>query len=1316
MFHNELSDGDAELLDASDAQTKNSSQMQDSAHCSQLLPSLLLFFLLCLNFILLFWGMGMFDKRSADQSAYRHVSKWFSRSMIYHLPHLSYDGNFTVQYVGHYAQVEFYLRMQGRDFEQQKAKYVVALSGLLKVKAEEITVSAASSSSLDKVKIDLQVRTNHSSSFPSRLMLKNFQTAFSNAGLPSINSTDTFQIVKMGKNEFSGAPITFFRYLFSPTMSSKLGKCFSSPLRSNYEEAQCQYMDVALWCAMWGIVIVPGVLLLMASALFACSRNLSLLPLFCFSEGHMQVGCLDLFTRVPLVVYSPRWQICSSVLYVCLLVFASCISIIGISSSSQLDFSLVELTSSRRQVLDYPLQRLREVSSQTERLKQSFAADLTSRNKTLELMRGYLDGDWNRTSTLVLGLRSKMKRFALLVEGCKESVAADQCIMSNETLWDFRNLCPLTVNQTNGSLTVRKIGNGTILENTNAFIPNPACKNDDNSNRLCPCCRSCEAVIQSIDKVLSSFSIQPSKSSNSFHFYTSDECNSAIAQLSDLLFNQLKLISTWSIEFYQQTQHIFSSEANSRTLRRVIAYAFWGFVFLTIACLYLSLLLGLQALWTLGKVLILLASLFSWVLWGITSVFVVPQEDMCRLLLPPPASTNSSSVFFLTLQLVDNNLRNTISDCALRPSGDMWSLQKMNILGMQRSLSPLQLYSRVSDDVLSTLMIADYLRVIEPELQTVMDMQATGDEFGYSSRYDPSSTRGQAFKLYLDLLQQQISSMQQDVQSLRSSLDSVKLSASQQRYQFDKMALANNEDIQKTISEMMTMGSCESLTLVYNKWYKNLCEGARNSLESVWIACFVLSITLPVTLLFTYHVAKQSTQRSRDAENPLTNLNVMFDFRRYRLSKRFRMAEARLARDKLRGHRMAKGKNLATLKEPESRATINGNVCTVALGEGVDGWGHASNRGRLPKEELELRVFPEHPKQFSRMEQMMLRGRTEELRLFDPLATSQLNRLKLVSPDQGWKMQYDDRTKALRWVKDDSGDEEQESQGFMTENQKNEVKLLIFHPIDDPQQASVIISKFFYKIDVDASGTIDEQELSKALKTLGLLLSPSDIRAVLREADRRQNGLLDHKDFLSFVFMLNRKIADAKRARDAQVAGEGEAQRRQILEQDQDRPSSLGSLSSPSLIAERQDEMEKLEMTKAIIRQRVLSANSSNDHIYKHQIPEVGDLLGHTWDAQFAQDLLLVCKKEEAISVDEFWGWYSTWLKGKGRKESWEEEGDTWRGTSEISFPNYEELQRMRAKKNLEWHRSLSLQVSAVQTSAQGVLDWWQMSTEKTGG
>eukprot|EP00960_Hanusia_phi_P005669 164615-Hanusia_phi.AAC.2 len=1258
--------------------------------------------------------MGMYEKKSTDKTPYRNVAIRFSQPMIHHLPHLTYNGNFTVQYVGNYAEVQFDLRLLAQDFETLKSKYIQTISKLLNVKESEIAVSVDPSKTSIKVKINLRVQTNHSSSFQNQLTIEKFQTAFTNAGLLSINSTDAFQVVKLGKNELLGAPISFFQYLFSPSLSKKLGKCFRSPLRSSYEEAQCQYMDVSLWCAMWGLVIIPGLMLVFTLASFACTRNLSLLPLCCFSENKMQLGCLDFFTRVPLAVYSPQWQICSIVLYVCMLVFASCICIIGISSSSQLDYSLVELTSSRRQVLDYPLQRLKNVSIEMERLKGSFSANLTSRNKTLESLRGYLDGDWNRTSTAILGLRSKMKKFALLVEGCKETVDADQCVLSNESLWDLRNLCPLNINQSNSSISARKVGPGIVLDGRNGgLVTNPACKNDDGSNKACPCCPSCEAVIERVDKVASFFSLIPTKNSNSLLLYTADECKNAISDLSELLFNQLKLISTWSMDFFQQTKHLFDSEYHYRTLRKAISFGFWGFGFLTIACLYLSLLSGSQALWTIGKCLILLASLFSWILWGITSVFVVPQEDICRVLLPLPSSS-PSSVLMLTLQVENPNLQRTFSNCALQPSSDMWSLQQMTSKAMQATLLPLQLYSRVNNDVLNTLMIANYLKLIEPELQIIMDMQAAGEEFGYSSSYDPSSSRGQAFKLYFDTLQQQIASMQQDVVNLRDSLDRVKLSAVEQRNNFDRMALLSENEIQTAVNEMMGMGSCASLSLVYEKLYADLCEGVRNSLQSVWISLFILSLTLFLTLLFTFHISKHSMQRARDAESSMANLNVMFDFSRYRSTKRFRMAEARLVRDKLRRLRISKSRDLASLKQPESRATINGNVCTVAMEEGVDGWGHESNRGRLPKDELELRVFPEHPQEFSRMEQMMLRGRTEELRLFDPFSISQLNPLKLVSPEQGWNLQYDDRTKALRWVRDDDSEEE-DGNGFMTENHKNEIRHLIFNSIQEPQQASAVISKFFYKIDIDGSGTIDERELSKALKALGLHLSPAGIRDILREADRRQNGLLDKQDFLSFVFTLNRKVADAKRARDAQVAGEGEAQRNLAIQHDQDRTSLLDSPCSSSLNGTRQEQEKQeewQEMTKEIIRQRVLRGNESNDHIYKHQIPEVGSLLGHHWDAQFAEDLFLVCKEDEVISLDEFWGWYGMWMdgekRGKGKGREGGVEGDSWMGTSEFSFPNYGELQRMRAKKNLEWHRSLSLQVGSFQAPAQRFLDWWQ--------
>ncbi len=68
--------------------------------------------------------------------------------------------------------------------------------------------------------------------------------------------------------------------------------------------------------------------------------------------------------------------------------------------------------------------------------------------------------------------------------------------------------------------------------------------------------------------------------------------------------------------------------------------------------------------------------------------------------------------------------------------------------------------------------------------------------------------------------------------------------------------------------------------------------------------------------------------------------------------------------------------------------------------------------------------------------------------------------------------------------------------------------------IDHLVDRKAVLTKLFYAVDTDQSGAIDANELGNALNSLGLKLSPQELRAIMMRLDSDGNGSIDLQEFI----------------------------------------------------------------------------------------------------------------------------------------------------------------------------------------------------------
>jgi hypothetical protein len=343
------------------------------------------------------WACGLYEPWESRADNYESFT---STSVNYVEPYLGrapqmYDGNWTVMRQGHVFVVTFLLPLLSCDFLADRDRYIQAMADTHGVPTSDVTLLEplscpdTASGTLDssvpirwhvvvkdfdwaarELQLDLsetwqkdplnrnpagQVQRGQAD-YPGQdgptadrfnfHMLANQGLMISNLRITLL--TDAYQGGRADepyKNALLGAPISFVRVLLSGN-SSTLVRCVLPPLASTWKHPDCLYVDSAMIVSIWGLFIMPGIMII-AGVAFVVGRHvreLSCSPADRSIPLHPRLqrySCYECGGREPTRLYTPAYQICCLLLLVFIVCFCFACGVLAMVGAEVSGLALV---------------------------------------------------------------------------------------------------------------------------------------------------------------------------------------------------------------------------------------------------------------------------------------------------------------------------------------------------------------------------------------------------------------------------------------------------------------------------------------------------------------------------------------------------------------------------------------------------------------------------------------------------------------------------------------------------------------------------------------------------------------------------------------------------------------------------------------------------------------------------------------------------------------------------------------------------------------------------------------------------------------
>jgi hypothetical protein len=245
------------------------------------------------------------------------------------------------------------------------------------------------------------------------------------------------------ENPVDGAPVTFVRTLMSGN-ASRIVRCISQPFSSDFRDADCQYFDTGMFLAVWGILIMPPLILLI-SVLFligrhiremSCSPTNRAIPL---SRKLRMYSCHECGGRDPTQLYSPSKQICYFVTMLVLCFFVSFCAVLAMVSGEHWEAAVMKASEGVDSTLTLESTLRTHYKTQVAGMQEEAVTFFLPKNSLFDHVAVYVKDDLPKLREGLLKLRNQMRFVTVFVEGCTAAVPAEYCDIRNSSVMQHHN-------------------------------------------------------------------------------------------------------------------------------------------------------------------------------------------------------------------------------------------------------------------------------------------------------------------------------------------------------------------------------------------------------------------------------------------------------------------------------------------------------------------------------------------------------------------------------------------------------------------------------------------------------------------------------------------------------------------------------------------------------------------------------------------------------------------------------------------------------------------------------------------------------------
>lgn len=688
---------------------------------------------------------------------------------------------------------------------------------------------------------------------------------------------------------YGGSPRAFFNLLL--TDPEGLGEeCGARPIGAE-DGTACAYAAFLTACFIIGIVFS------VATCVYCTG--------FCIGRscGDRCRCCCKLCGQAncggpkPTQDYNKKQQFCCLIIFLVFWAVIMAIGILGFLSTNQMAIDMQDVITGMDQTVLYP----EELSTQV--------------NTTLDAIQRQSNGVFDSVNDRLTGrliVNEKVSAFNSSLEAVIESYSSLKTYIEGQTTGGAPNPCAWNVNGT--AVTWNEVGgywqNGAMeemvgtrccsVQNTallcvdgshaiglgssiNSRRPvscstfeTPSGGNFTETSAACPCCCTCVERIGSLRMALRRM---PSDAAL-------EELNQPIntSTLGDTIFNAKEDVGA-AIQEFDDTFTMFSDALQpAKDLlgneAAIIggAASVWALAWISMIIALVAFLCASAIFWWTSYCLGVLIVVVFFILFGVSSLIVLPFSDICTGM---PVTNEDPSSWLLTFSTtnriadVDPLLAALYTDCLVltNPTGTLWSVAGLNEQNLTDKMDPYDVRKRLPDATVTRLLDAE---ANSAEFTTALpEMEAdTEDRERVQVRLSastlaallaeggPTSTQRAAdWVAYQAAVDGRLADTRVLVDQAAAAQTALLSASSAVQANITAMKTETEAKLGAIVDDMWAAGDCADLNLLYEGVRRPMCDKLTKSLDSMWVLFFLMSVIWLPAFPVLCRMAKHSQQR-----------------------------------------------------------------------------------------------------------------------------------------------------------------------------------------------------------------------------------------------------------------------------------------------------------------------------------------------------------------------------------------------------------------------------------------------------------------------
>eukprot|EP00960_Hanusia_phi_P039509 753919-Hanusia_phi.AAC.1 len=645
---------------------------------------------------------------------------------------------------------------------------------------------------------------------------------------------------------YTGSPRKFLNTLIY--RSSELSSC---SIQAKQDGSACAYMAFLLLMVMIGVV-VPVV-----TTLYCCGFCIGRFGgerMQCCGAACKQPNCGGMRPSTEYGKKETRCCVCA-VLFLFLIILTT--ALLGFLSTYQMSADVQSVIAAMESTLSLPNSLSREINSSVVNISLGLPSQVPLVNSKLDFSSSLVAPRDSVSSAL----KQLAKNFTSLqsdveIQGqCQTLRFNGTSVTYDQTSRNFQSSSPALVVPLNDIMCCSQENQHGCL-----LLSHSGNCHFGNSTSMCPCC--CTCLIQGL-KIQAAISDLPTVAS--INALSSDNSIS-IAKLNSTLMNFTSLVQNAMVQY---TQYFDLIDAALRPVKSslgnqagVIAgsVSIWALTAVAAGLAVFGFVMSRTSLWWTSYACGWVSNFLFFVLFGVSSLVVIPFGDICSGL---PLTSQDPLPWLVTFtkdlnaQELNPILLRLNQDCLVRsnPTGQLWQVVGYSRQSMLEAFAPFNFTTRLSSSLRQLELGSSYTywkQEVNASLTTAR---------GLSEGYLSGMSGNTAYTSYESSISASWNRVSSSLDHFNSAQAAWETKVAEAKGQLQQASSQLGVLLGSVVDELTASGNCSIMNEAYMAVRSPMCLHLSKSLDSMWVLFFILALEWYPMFLVICRGVKHSQQR-----------------------------------------------------------------------------------------------------------------------------------------------------------------------------------------------------------------------------------------------------------------------------------------------------------------------------------------------------------------------------------------------------------------------------------------------------------------------